>query len=324
MPETGEEPYDEKVEYLVFSVAAKRNIDIVAEESAQGHMPSAPEFRCRAGNIGIIEVFEEVESEDPAKTYRHIGITGEVIINLDGEHQYSEPHSCSGLLCQVSGEIGFCKLSCDVCDEYFFGKTHKESCGTGPDIIKGFLAVVYFPCNVDISYDRTCNKLGIKGNIHEIFHVVMLRFNISFINIDGIAEGLESIEADTDWESECRNRKRKTGEEIDIFHKKAAVFENTEKSKVENKRRNQSELCSDFTAVFFYQQTVDIVNGRAENKQGYPNGFAPGIEKERKENKHRISECSVFCAEIEYQVKRQKQIEKKQVCKYHIFVVRPY
>ena len=139
----------------------------------------------------------------------------------------------------------------------------------------------------------------------------MLGFNVAFINVDGIAEGLESIEADTYRESECRNRKRKTGEEIDVFHKKAAVFENTEKSEVENKRRNQSKLCSDFAAVFFYQQTVDIVNGRAENKQGYPNGFAPGIEKERKENQNCVSERSVFCAEIEQDINRQEKIEEK-------------
>ena len=47
-------------------------------------------------------------------------------------------------------------------------------------------------------------------------------------------------------------------------------------------------------------------------------------EEKRKENQNCVSEGSVFCSEIEDKVYRQKQIEKKQVCKYHNFVFRPY
>ena len=68
---------------------------------------------------------------------------------------------------------------------------------------------------------------------------------------------------------------------------------------------------------------MEIVNCCAEDKKSYPNGFAPCIEKEREENQHGVSECSVFSGKIEYQVDRKKEIEKKQVCKYHIFVIRP-
>ena len=311
MPETGEEPDDKEVEDLVFSVSAKGNIDIVAEESAEGHMPSAPEFRCGTCNIGIVEVFEEMESENFSETYRHIGIAGEVIINLDREHKNAEPDRGGASCCKVTGKISFGELAGNVCDKDFFCKTNKESCCSAPDILEVFTAVVNFHRNVGVSYDRTRNELGIERNIHEEFHIVMLGFNVALINVNSIAEGLEGIEAYTDRKREFRNRKIKSGEEIDIFHKKSAVFENSEKTEVENKRRDKRKFCADFSAVFFNDSSMKIVDCRAENKKGYPDRFAPGIEKERKENKHRVPENSVFCAEIEQDINRQEKIEEK-------------
>ncbi len=139
----------------------------------------------------------------------------------------------------------------------------------------------------------------------------MLGFNVAFINVDGIAEGLESVEADTDGKSKFRNRKIKSGDEIEVLYEESAVFENSEKAEVKNQRRNKRKFCADSASVFFNYQTVEIVNGCAENKKSYPNRFAPCIEKERKENQHGVSESSVFRSEIEQQVYRQKKIEEK-------------
>ena len=108
-----------------------------------------------------------------------------------------------------------------------------------------------------------------------------------------------------------RNRKIKPGEEIDIFYEKSAVFKNSQKSEVENKRGYERKFCADFSAVFFNYQTMEIVDSRAENKKCYPNRFTPGIKKERKENQNRVSERSVFCAEIEQDINRQEKIEEK-------------
>jgi len=210
VPEAGKEPDDEEVEILVLSVSAKGNIDIVPEESAQGHMPSSPEFRCGTGNIGIVEVFEEMESKDFSKTDCHIGITGEIVINLNREHQNAEPYRRGAFCGKVAGKICFGKLTGCVRDENFFGKTDEESCCAAPDILEVFPAVVDLKGNVRVSYDRTRNKLGIKRNVHEEFHIVMLRFDFSAVNVNGVAEGLEGIEADTDRKSEFRNRKFKT------------------------------------------------------------------------------------------------------------------
>lgn len=85
MPGTGKCPDDEKIQYMAGrrdTVSAQRNVHIVPEPAAQGHMPAAPEFRGTFGDIGIIEVFRKMESEHEAKADGHVGISGEVEINL--------------------------------------------------------------------------------------------------------------------------------------------------------------------------------------------------------------------------------------------------
>ncbi len=317
VPKTGEEPYDKKVEVLVLSVAAEGNIDIVAEESAEGHMPATPEFRCTSGNIGVVEVFEEVETENSAEAYCHIGITGEVVIDLDSEHYYAEPNARRTLRRKIAFNKGIRKGTRNVCDENFFCKTDQKSCGTGIDIVKSFLAVVNLDCNVGIAYDWARNKLCIEGNVHKVFHIIVLGFNIAFINVNGIAQSLEGIEADTDWKSKSGYGQIKTGKGVEVFHKESAVFENSQKSQVENEGGNKGDFLSDFSAVFFYHQAVDIVNSRAEDKKGYPNRFSPCIEEKREHYQDRVPEGSVFCCEIKYQVKRQEHIKKEEVSKYH-------
>ena len=52
-------------------------------------MPAAPELRNACGNIRIVEVFGKTESENAPESYRHIGISGKVKIDVQ--------HICCGV-----------------------------------------------------------------------------------------------------------------------------------------------------------------------------------------------------------------------------------
>ena len=47
--------------------------------------------------------------------------------------------------------------------------------------------------NVDISYDRTCDKLWEKGNIGGKVKEVLLTFYFALINVDNVGKGLEAV-----------------------------------------------------------------------------------------------------------------------------------
>ena len=54
-------------------------------------MPAAPEIPHGGGSIGEIEVFRETEAQDLTHADGHVGITGEIKIDLEGVAQDGEP-----------------------------------------------------------------------------------------------------------------------------------------------------------------------------------------------------------------------------------------
>ncbi len=56
------------------SVAAQRDIDIVAKEGAQRDMPTPPKVGDCSGNVRVLEVFEKMESKHRPKSDGHVGI----------------------------------------------------------------------------------------------------------------------------------------------------------------------------------------------------------------------------------------------------------
>ncbi|MPN48962.1 hypothetical protein SDC9_196575 [bioreactor metagenome] len=59
-------------------------------------MPSAPEFGDRTGDIWIVEVLLIAKSEHAPKTNRHIGIRGEVEVNLHRKDRTRKPACRNG------------------------------------------------------------------------------------------------------------------------------------------------------------------------------------------------------------------------------------
>ena len=79
MPHPRQEPNHQQIEYqtdfAVDTATAQGEINIIPEPGAEGNMPATPKFRNRTGNIGIVEVGQEMEAEHSAQADCHIGIT---------------------------------------------------------------------------------------------------------------------------------------------------------------------------------------------------------------------------------------------------------
>ena len=107
VPETGECEHDVEVAVglpLAAPVAAERDVEVVAEPSRQRHMPPPPEVRDGRRGVRPIEILGELEAEDAAESDRHVGIPGEVEIELDGVRQRAEPRVDRRQLARVQGE----------------------------------------------------------------------------------------------------------------------------------------------------------------------------------------------------------------------------
>ena len=73
------------------AVAAERNVEIISKPFAQSNMPSTPKVRDTYCRIGAIEIFWKCEAKHKAKTYSHVGVGGEIEIDLKGIGNRAEP-----------------------------------------------------------------------------------------------------------------------------------------------------------------------------------------------------------------------------------------
>src|SRR6185437_8675889 len=85
MPEPAQEEHGEQIEpcaRLTLAIAAERDIQIIPKPRRQRQVPAVPEFLDRRSDVWVIEVLEELETQHPAKADGHVGVTGEVEVDL--------------------------------------------------------------------------------------------------------------------------------------------------------------------------------------------------------------------------------------------------
>ena len=87
MPDTGKSPYHHGIEDKAWgldAVATKRDVDIVAKEPTERHVPTSPELGGALREVGVVEVPGVIEAHHLAKTDGHIRIAREIKVNLEG------------------------------------------------------------------------------------------------------------------------------------------------------------------------------------------------------------------------------------------------
>lgn len=193
MPGTSERPDNEKIQNMPRGrnpVSAQRNIHIVPEPAAEGHVPATPEFCGTFRNVGIIEVFRKMESEHEAKADGHIGISGEIEINLQSVGNGSQPGGGHGSRCTVIEYVvgHLCHI---IGNQYFLGKPINKAEHAIRKQIPGFRPCPDFIHNRGIADNRPGYQLGKKSDIQGNIKKILLYRNFLVVHIENIGEYLE-------------------------------------------------------------------------------------------------------------------------------------
>ena len=76
---------------LPLPVSSKRNVQILLKPGAERNVPSLPEFTDGRADVGVVEVLQKLKAEHSAESDGHIRVTGEIIVNLQGIGQRTQP-----------------------------------------------------------------------------------------------------------------------------------------------------------------------------------------------------------------------------------------
>ena len=104
--------------------------------------------------------------------------------------------------------------------------------------------------NVDVSYDRTCDKLWEKGNIGGKVKEVLLTSYFALINVDNVGKGLEAVEWDTDREGETQGLYLRAENAVCRTDEKVGIFKKQKKSDVPHHRSYHCDERSVFFCAF--------------------------------------------------------------------------
>ena len=72
-------------------VAAERNVEIVAQELRQRHVPAPPEIDDVDGLVRRIEIERQKDAEHQRNADRHVRVAGEIEIELEGVGERADP-----------------------------------------------------------------------------------------------------------------------------------------------------------------------------------------------------------------------------------------
>ena len=129
MPDARQEPHDHEVKddppFGGNAGAAEREIYIIPEPVSQRDMPSSPEFRHGFGNIGIIKILLKLKTEHLCQSDRHIGITAEIVIDLERVADRPDPGHQHGVLICRKGYIR--RIREHIRHQHLLIKTDQES-----------------------------------------------------------------------------------------------------------------------------------------------------------------------------------------------------
>ena len=81
-------------------------------------MPASPELRNAGGDVGIIEVFEEIEAEDLSESDCHIAVSREIEVDMQGIRNRIHPCEKHGFF--VRGFERTDEFSEHICNKYLF------------------------------------------------------------------------------------------------------------------------------------------------------------------------------------------------------------
>ena len=282
MPQSGQSPDNQQVAgsfSFAAPAAAERKIDVFSEPAGQGYMPSSPEIGDRTGNIRVVEVLRKPETQHITEANRHQRIARKIKINLQGVCQCRNPCHRGGDLFQRQQSRRIPQRANIVCDQYLASQPQDKQRGTSFDHRTGDPAVFQFGRNIRVADNRSRNQLGEQDDVGAEVDDIVLRLDISAVDVDGIAHRLEGIKADAQRQCDRKVRHRYPGDRFDVFEEKPGIFKGKQDPEVQDHRQDQKQFAQ-FRIVpeSLDTLTAGIVDQHGGEHDGKVFYLSPGVE----------------------------------------------
>ena len=241
-------------------------------------MPPPPEFGDAPGDIGPLEILVKVEAEHAAKADGHVGVAGEVAVNLQRIAHRPQPREGGGGGVSGKGCVGHGGQL--VGQQHLFGKADEEPVDAFGEVRPVFLPVEQLVGHRLVLDDGPRHQLGEKGDVQAGVQRVFLHLRVPPGHVEDIAHGLKGEEGDADGQRDAHCGQG-NAQILQHGHGKAKIFEHEQQREVADhrQRHRRADAAAPFpgTAGPEAQQVVHQ-DGNHHEQQGAAR--APAVEKQ--------------------------------------------
>ena len=296
VPKSREEPDHAHVEELAgksLSVAAQGDVDVLAEPGGQGDVPPSPEVGDGGGQVGVVEVFQELKAQHATQADGHVGVAREIEVDVQGVGQHQEPGGQHRGLGGVDrAQVGV-NGGQGVAQEDLLGKSYGKAAhargelvyrvGTGDELI----------VHVPIADDGARDELGEQGHVGAKGDVASLGVSGASVQVDGVGHDLEGVEADADGEGQPFDglqHSRQRGDHRQVLNDEIGVLEEHQHAQIETDRQDQPKfrlLGGDFP-IFSNGEAREIRHRHREKHDHDVGGLAKAVEDQAQKEQHKI------------------------------------
>ncbi len=206
-------------------------------------MPAAPELGDRAAGIGPVEVLGEADAEHPRHADRHVGIAGEVEIDLQRVGDRADPGADEIHFARRRPEHGIGDRRDIVRDHHLLEQPMGEPRHAGGEIVDRQARANEVADHVAEPDDRTRDQVRKEALIGGIARKVLLGLYLAPAHIHQVRDGLEHEERDARRQRDARRPCAEIGAEqrIQILRDEVGVFEPEQGREVDQDQDRQRD-----------------------------------------------------------------------------------
>ena len=171
-------------------------------------MPPPPELADRLGQIGVVEVFREVEAEHLAQPDGHIGIAGKVVVDLQGVVQCTQPSQRGADQSRFQRKDLIGPGGEPVGQNHLFAQPVQKPLDAVGKPGQGNRPAGQLVFHLGVQHDGTGHQLGEKAHIQSHPEPAFLHGGLAPVKVDDIAHGLKGVEADAQRQGNVPHRQQ--------------------------------------------------------------------------------------------------------------------
>ena len=227
-----------------------------------------------------------MEAQHPAKADSHVGIAGKVEIDVQGKGDGVHPGEYHGFLPGLPEQL--CQKGEVVRQNHLFPQSHQKPADASHGIFPAVGSPFQLLCHIHIAHNGPGDELGKQRHIGAEADGVLLGRHRAPVHIDGVAQRLEGVEADTHRQCQMQQRQTQTGDGIDAGKEKVRILEKPQQPHTHHHGNQQPEFLPSPALRPSDGKAAEVEQGNGEHHQPQQPRLSPAVEKQAGKQQHGV------------------------------------